>query len=111
VGDLHSSETLGLIEHYLTKIQSADVIVLGCTHYPIIAEHIRARVPQNVKIIDSGAPVARYTKDVLIARDGLNYKKEQGTARWFASRVLAGDEVRWSLFSGQQVTNIECFEV
>ena len=109
VGEIDSPATIALLEQYLTQAQSADVIVLGCTHYPFIAEHIRARVADNVQIIDSGAPVARYTRDVLLARNGLNQQTASGQAQWHASQFKVGDEAIWTLFSGQTVERIELF--
>ncbi len=37
----------------------ADQIVLGCTHYPFLIPVIKRVVPDYVKIIDTGPPVAR----------------------------------------------------
>ena len=111
VGDTDSSETIALIDKYLVAAQAADVVVLGCTHYPFIAEHIKARVKEGVQIIDSGAPVARYTKDILTLRDGLNPKKTMGSAEWYASRVSGGDERQWSSFSGQHVEQVQILDV
>lgn len=108
-GEIDSPATIALLEQYLTQAQSADVIVLGCTHYPFIAAHIRARVADNVQIIDSGAPVARYTRDVLLARNGLNPQTASGQAQWHASQFKVGDEAIWTLFSGQTVERIELF--
>ena len=110
-GDTDSPETIALIDKYLAAAQDADVIVLGCTHYPFIAERIKARVKEGVQIIDSGAPVARYTKDILTLRDGLNPKKTMGSAEWYASRVSEGDERQWSSFSGQHVEQVQILDV
>ena len=111
VGDTDSPETIALIDKYLVAAQAADVVVLGCTHYPFIAEHIKARVKSGVQIIDSSAPVARYTKDILTLRDGLNPKKTMGSAEWYASRVSEGDERQWSSFSGQHVEQVQILDV
>jgi glutamate racemase len=44
-----------------------DVVVLGCTHYPFLVEDLRAVAPPGVRWLDSGAAVARRTRDVLAA--------------------------------------------
>jgi glutamate racemase len=36
-----------------------DVVVLACTHFPLIREEIAAACPEGVELIDSGAAVAR----------------------------------------------------
>ena len=42
-----------------------DTLVLGCTHYPFVAKAIRSLIGPGVAIMDSGAAVARRTRDVL----------------------------------------------
>lgn len=42
-----------------------DVIVLGCTHYPIIQDYIRSIVPHHVKVISQGPIVADRLEDYL----------------------------------------------
>lgn len=42
-----------------------DTVVLGCTHYPLIAEQLRTLLGTEVTMIESGAPVARQTRRVL----------------------------------------------
>ena len=55
-----------------------DTVVLGCTHYPFAAEVIQAQCPPGVRLMDTGAPVARRTMQVL----GLSSEREiQAAAR------------------------------
>lgn len=65
-----------LLKRYLNPVREfgADVVVLGCTHYPFIADEIRAYLGQEVVVLDSGSPVARYTQSVLALRQGLRSK-------------------------------------
>lgn len=42
-----------------------DTVVLGCTHYPLIAGALQDMLGPQVTLIDSGAPVARQTRRVL----------------------------------------------
>ena len=59
-GQNDSPELKRLLEHYVGALveAQADVIVLGCTHYPLIREQIQQLLPEGVQIIDSGAAVA-----------------------------------------------------
>ncbi len=45
--------------------QSADVLVLGCTHYPLIKQVLRRVAPTQVAIIDSADSTAQVVKDLL----------------------------------------------
>lgn len=102
-GQAESAATQALLATYTQMAQGADVVVLGCTHYPFVAQQIRGLMGKGVQIIDSGAPVARYTKDVLQARSGLNQQAKLGRNAWFASAIAHGDAQRWALFCGENV--------
>jgi glutamate racemase len=43
----------------------ADVLVLGCTHYPIIRPLLRRVAPPHVKIVDSAESTAQVVSDLL----------------------------------------------
>ena len=43
----------------------ADVLVLACTHYPLIAPLLRKIVPERVKIVDSAESTARVVKRMI----------------------------------------------
>ncbi len=45
--------------------RGADVLVLGCTHFPFLHDQIRASAGADVAIVDSGAAIARRTRHVL----------------------------------------------
>jgi glutamate racemase len=49
-----------LIEAYLGQgeFEECNALILGCTHYPLIAEQIRAFLPDHVMLIDSAMAVA-----------------------------------------------------
>ena len=46
------------IDNLLLQSADIDVIVLACTHYPLLIEKIRKYVPPNVRILSQGAIVA-----------------------------------------------------
>lgn len=46
-------------------LRTVDVIVLGCTHYPLIAPLIARVVGGNIPIIDSAAAVGRHVKRIM----------------------------------------------
>jgi len=55
-------------DHLIEK--GADVLVLGCTHYPFLLESIRKIVPVGIKIIDTGEAVARRVESLLGEKGG-----------------------------------------
>lgn len=63
-GELDSPLTRELIERYTAPLlaRGADTLILGCTHYPFLAEIISETVGSEIAIIDTGAAVARQLK-------------------------------------------------
>jgi glutamate racemase len=100
-GDMDGPETRRLLRTYLVPlaVQHADVIVLGCTHYPFLRPQIEAIAGASVTILDTGAAVARQAQR-LLDRDGLlSARTSVGTVQWrgsgdpasltrFATRVM-----------------------
>jgi glutamate racemase len=54
--------------------EGADVLVLACTHYPLIAEMLRRIVPANMEIVDSAESTARVVKTMIEEDSALSPK-------------------------------------
>ena len=72
----HSEETKQqvtklVIAQYLTEVRNAgvDTLILGCTHYPLLAEVIGGIMGPDVTLVDSGAEAARSLKRQLTERE------------------------------------------
>jgi glutamate racemase len=48
-----------------TENAAADMLVLGCTHYPFVERIFRELVGPDVRFLEGGAPVARQTRRLL----------------------------------------------
>ena len=66
---------IALCDHYTlgmgqfgSKEGQVDTLVLGCTHYPFAADLLQARVGPSVRLVDTGEPVARHTRQLLLTR-------------------------------------------
>jgi glutamate racemase len=53
------------------KEDEMDTLVLGCTHYPFIANELRACVGPDIAFVEGGAPVAKQTRRLLAAQSAL----------------------------------------
>ena len=62
-----SAEVAALLDTFVAPLVEAavDVVVLGCTHYPWVAESIARRMPAGVTLLDTGEPVARQLERLL----------------------------------------------
>ena len=60
------------VEQYLSGIKDfgADVLILGCTHFPIIANHIGAYLGDAVTLINSGSAAAKELAREAMATGG-----------------------------------------
>jgi glutamate racemase len=72
-GWLNHPATRMIVQEYLAPLrdQAVDTIVLGCTHYPLLAPLIQETVGPAVMLVDSAAETARALNAVLTA-EGLN---------------------------------------
>jgi glutamate racemase len=52
-------------EALLQASERADVLVLACTHYPLIAPLLRRIAPDHMQIVDSAESTARMVKEML----------------------------------------------
>lgn len=62
-------------------VAGADVLVLGCTHYPFLRPLIHSLYGEGLLVLDSGAGVAQQTARVLAERGLLNPAPRPGRLR------------------------------
>ena len=76
-----------MTERYLKPIkdENVDVLILGCTHYPILYDAIAEYMGEGVKLISSGAEAAKYTMNMLASRNMLSEREGSGTVSYFTS--------------------------
>ena len=90
-GELDGPRTRELVAQYTRPLleQGADVLVLGCTHYPFLRPRIAELAGPAVALLDTGEAVARQTRRVL-ERENLLAAGEVGSLQWLTS----GDPAR-----------------
>jgi len=72
-GQLRTRATNALLERHLAQVKdsAADVVGLGCTHYPFLRARIKRMLGRGVRLYDPSRPVARRVRQVLAERDAL----------------------------------------
>jgi glutamate racemase len=72
------------VRDYCAPLRAADVdtVILGCTHYPLIAPMLQRMLGRGVALVTSGASVARSVERALAARDLLNPQQHEGAYRF-----------------------------
>lgn len=95
-GDVDGLHTRALVQRYVAPLlaQGADTLVLGCTHYPFVENLIREAAGPTVKLIETGAAVAR------------ELKRRLTMSQLLAPDVSKGDEEFWTSGDPQQVAPV-----
>lgn len=72
-GELGTRATTALLERHLEEVvgSEADVVGLGCTHYPFLRGRIKRMLGRGVRLYDPSRPVARRARQLLRERDAL----------------------------------------
>ena len=88
-GWLAKPETTMIVKKYLLplKTRQIDTLILGCTHYPLLAPVIQRKIGRRVHIIDSSTSVASAVGAFLAARPDI----DQTLSRRGAARICASD--------------------
>lgn len=89
-GKADSDESLVLVEHYVQPLvaQGADVLVLGCTHYPFLRQHIQQVAGQKVRIIDPAAAIARQLSRRLTDAGMLTQRQQPMDVQFYTTGAL-----------------------
>lgn len=84
-GWAHKTETSSILKQYLKKLKDkkVEMLILACTHYPILARDIRNIMGQDCFVPDPGIIVASSLKKYLERHKELKLDKTQTAERHF----------------------------
>lgn len=101
--------TIATAKRYLAPLMEAqiDTLIMGCTHFPLLAPILQNVLGNDVVLIDSGGAAAGAAKDLLTARDMLA-ERDGGSCRFFVSDTPQGFATVAEMFLGREVaTDVE----
>ncbi len=92
------AEARAAVREYLAPVlkSGADTLILGCTHYPLLADVIRAEAGEGLTLIDSGAESIATLHTALKER-GLLQESGAGTSRF----LVSGDPLEFARGGGR----------
>ena len=72
------------VRSYCAPLRQArvDTVILGCTHYPLIAPMLQRTLGRGVSLVSSGTGVARSVERALASRELLNPQPGEGAYRF-----------------------------
>jgi glutamate racemase len=106
-----TDEARQIVEEYLSSVRELDIdtLILGCTHYPLLAPVIASVMGEQVELINSAEETAREASTVLSVKHQLNENNPSPQHQFFTTgdpeyfRKVGG---RW-LHMDIDVTRIE----
>ncbi|MFD1731572.1 aspartate/glutamate racemase family protein [Deinococcus malanensis] len=108
-GQADSPQTREVLRDVLAPLAGAgaDQLVLGCTHYPFLAASLQAEYGDRFVLVDSGAAVARHTRNVLARNMLLTPHTRPGGVTYLVTGDLEAAQPVITTLSAQNVHNRE----
>jgi glutamate racemase len=108
-GQLDTPYTRQVAAEYLKPILAfgVEVIVLGCTQYPLLAPLIQSLVGAEITLVDPAEEVAKEVGDYLKAQGWLNASSAPAEHRFFASGEATSLREVGAAFFGQEISQVE----
>lgn len=93
-----------VIENYLSNpmFQDIDALILGCTHYVLIAEEINQFFGGKVKLFDSTDILALKLRDIL-EKEGMLSHEREAKNKFYVSDLTKGFQESASRFYGEDL--------
>ena len=98
-----------VVERYLSQMKKdgIDTLILGCTHFPIIARAISDYLGDHVTLIDSGKETALYAAHLLSSNELLNTSNHAGACAYYVSDTVESFMHTAEIFLGQSVEKVK----
>ena len=86
-GDVASHEIVAAVRRFTTplKAQRPDVVIMGCTHYPLIAPLLQRHLGRDVTLVNPAAEIAREVAEVLVRQGIENDIEREGSYRFLCT--------------------------
>lgn len=69
-----------ILRPWLKMPEPPDTVVLGCTHFPLLADELVQVLPDGTRLVDSGAAIARRTVWLISSQTNLISSQEENIA-------------------------------
>ncbi len=90
-GSLFDEETMEMARGYCAPLRQAgvDTLILGCTHYPLVAPMLQRILGRDVRLVSGGHAVAAAVQRTLEAAGLAREGDEEGTYEFFCTGPVA----------------------
>lgn len=112
---LYHPATRLIVQEYLKPLKTAgiDTLLLGCTHYPVLATLIQEELGPEVHIVDSASTTAYQLKELLKKEKGEGEKEgqQEGECQFFVSDDPEKFKILGADFLGAPIPHCELFNL
>jgi glutamate racemase len=92
------------LNNLFEKDPNIDTIILGCTHYPLLENKIKAFLPKHISVIAQGKYVAESLKNYLARHPEMDKKcTKNGTVKYFTTEAPDKFKQLASLFLNEEI--------
>jgi glutamate racemase len=104
-GWVNRPATVEIAREYLLPLggKGIDVLILGCTHYPVLKETIRLVLGEGITLVDSGLSCAELVREEMHPEAG----EGRGSVRYFVSDMPERFKEVGRLFMGEEIPDVE----
>lgn len=106
-GDTTSDALKLVVKNYLSEFKKVplEILILGCTHYPLIKPLLQKEIGKNIKIIDPGVALAQKTKNYLSENNLLNDNNFEGSREYYVTDLTDRFVKTAEMFLGDKIKN------
>ncbi len=98
------------VDLLMKQQKDIDAIILGCTHYPLIEEKIKKRLPLHVQLLSQGGIVAKGLKEYLQRHPEIEKEcSKQATVSFYTTDFSETFNKSASLFYGKEVKSTQVY--
>ena len=86
-GSPFDEQVVETVREYCAPLRAAEVdtVILGCTHYPLVAPMLQRMLGRGVTLVTPGTGVARSVERALAARGRLNPQQDEGSYQFLCT--------------------------
>ncbi len=108
-GEVEGPEVTSVVDEYLTPLRerSVDTVILGCTHYPLLAGTISEVLGDSVEIISSASETAIEVEGSLARRGQLRKSGQDSIRRFLCTAEPETFLKHGTKFLGETISEVE----
>jgi glutamate racemase len=101
------------VAYYLRELRDwgMDTLILGCTHYPLLAPLIRDYLGPEVTLVSAGQEAAFTARDLLAERELFSEKDRDGSCRYCVTDAAGSFSQVAEVFLGAPVEKVQLVDI